>query len=130
MRTHTWLLAAIAGLLIGHFALAADVVAINANALLERAKKADESFIILDVRTAEEFARGHVPGAINIAHDKLPDRIAELMGAKDKDVVLYCHSGRRSAMAAELLKANGFNRLLHLEGDMQKWTEEKRPTEK
>lgn len=130
MRTHTSLLAAIAGLLLGHFALAADVVAINANALLDRAKKADESFIILDVRTAEEFARGHVPGAINIAHDKLPDRIAELMGAKDKDVVLYCHSGRRAGMAADLLKANGFNRLLHLEGDMQKWTEEKRPTEK
>jgi rhodanese-related sulfurtransferase len=113
-----------------HDALAVDVVDIKPEALLERARKADESFVILDVRTPEEFVQGHVPGAINIPHDKLADRIAELMGEKNKDVVLYCRSGRRAVLAADTLKANGFTKLLHLEGDMQQWTEAKRPVEK
>jgi phage shock protein E len=109
---------------------AADVVDIKADALLERARKMDESFVILDVRTPEEFAQGHVPGAINISHDKLADRISELLADKNKDVVLYCRSGKRAGLAAETLKANGFDKLLHLEGDIQKWTAERRPTEK
>jgi rhodanese-related sulfurtransferase len=109
---------------------AADVADIKPEALLDRAKKADESFVILDVRTPEEFAEGHVPGAINIPHDKLDARIAELMGDRSKDVVLYCRSGRRAALAADTLKASGFTKLLHLDGDMQQWTEAKRPTEK
>jgi phage shock protein E len=117
------------GLLASGFLFAADID-IKPDALLERAKKMDESFVIVDVRTPEEFAQGHVPGAINISHDKLVDRIGELMGAKNKDVILYCKSGRRAAMAAETLKANGFTKLLHLDGDMQKWTEANRPTEK
>jgi rhodanese-related sulfurtransferase len=110
-------------------ATAADVIDVKADALLERARKADESFVILDVRTPEEFAQGHVPGAINIAHDKLANRIAELLDDKNKDIVVYCRSGKRAATAAETLRANGFDKLLHLEGDMQKWTAEKRPTE-
>jgi phage shock protein E len=109
---------------------AADVVDIKADALIERTNKKDESAVIVDVRSAEEFAQGHVPGAMNIPVDQLPTRIDELLGFKNKDVVLYCRSGRRAAQAAETLKANGFQKLLHLEGDIQKWTEEKRPLEK
>ena len=123
-------LAILGGLFASQLLLAADVVDIKSDALLERAKKMDESFVILDVRTPEEFAQGHVPGAINIPHDKLADRVAELLGAKNKDVVLYCRSGKRAGLAAETLTANGFKKLLHLEGDMQKWTEANRPTEK
>jgi hypothetical protein len=54
---------------------AADVVDIKPEAVLERSAKGDKKLVILDVRTPEEFAQGHVPGAINIPHDKLPDRI-------------------------------------------------------
>jgi rhodanese-related sulfurtransferase len=120
----------LAGLLAAQVAFAADVTPINAEALLERSAKKDASMVILDVRTPEEFAQGHVPGAINIPHDKLVDRLQELTSAKDKDVVLYCRSGKRAGMAADTLQANGFTKLLHLEGDILKWTEEKRPTEK
>ena len=109
---------------------AADVMEINAEALLQRTTKQDSSLVILDVRTPEEFAQGHVPGAKNIPHDQLLNRIAELSAAKDKEIVLYCRSGRRAGMAADTLKANGFEKLLHLEGDMQKWTEANRPIEK
>jgi rhodanese-related sulfurtransferase len=85
---------------------------------------------VLDVRTPEEFAAGHVLGAVNIPHDQLPNRIAEITGSKDKEVVVYCRSGKRAAVAEGTLAANGFTRLRHLEGDMIKWQEEKRPLQK
>src|SRR5262245_49370931 len=84
-------------------ALAADVVDVNPEAVLARSAKHDKSMVILDVRTPEEFAEGHVPGAINIPHDQLASRLIEINGDKDKDVVLYCRSGRRAGMAAETL---------------------------
>jgi len=129
MNVYTRLVIVCLGALVSSGAIA-DVADIKPEALLDRAKKMDESFVILDVRTPEEFAQGHVPGAINIPHDKLADRIGELMRDKNKDVVLYCRSGKRAGMAAETLKANGFAKLLHLEGDIQKWTEANKPIEK
>jgi phage shock protein E len=111
-------------------ACAADVAEIKADALLDRARSADESFVIIDVRTPAEFAQGHVPGAINIPVDQVANRVGELANAKDKDVVLYCRSGKRAAQAADVLKSNGFNKLLHLEGDIAKWEAAKLPVEK
>ena len=114
----------------GSALLAADVVDIKPETLLERTAKHDSSLVILDVRTPEEFAQGHVPGAKNIPHDQLANRIAEIVSDKNKEIVLYCRSGRRAGMAADTLKENGFEKLLHLEGDMLKWTEANRPVEK
>lgn len=104
---------------------------IQSSALLERARKMDDSYVIVDVRSPEEFAKGHVPGAINIPMEKMQERLPELMAAKknNQDIVLYCHSGRRSAIAAETLRKNGFDKLLHMEGDMQKWSDDKLPIE-
>jgi phage shock protein E len=103
---------------------------ITADALTERLEKKDADILVLDVRTPAEFASGHVPGAVNIPHDQLPNRIAEITGAKDKEVVVYCRSGKRAAIAEETLAANGFTRLRHLEGDMIKWEKESRALEK
>lgn len=66
---------------------------------------------LLDVRTAEEFAAGHLPGAVNIPVDEVPARLSEvarLTAAKGKDLVVYCRSGRRSAIAATALRAEGY----------------------
>jgi len=98
--------------------------------LVQRMEKKDANLVVLDVRTPEEFAAGHIPGAVNIPHDQLPNRLAEIAGAKTKDVVVYCRSGRRSAIAQETLSSQGFKSVKHLEGDMLKWQEEKRPTTK
>jgi phage shock protein E len=98
--------------------------------LVQRMDKKDPDLVVLDVRTPDEFAAGHIPGAVNIPHDQLPNRLAEIAGAKNKDVVVYCRSGRRSAIAQETLSSQGFKSVKHLEGDMLKWQEEKRPTEK
>lgn len=115
----------------GAAACAQEAVRIDQAVLLERMERQDASMIILDVRTPEEFAAGHVPGAINIPHTELPARAAEIAAARDdKDVVLYCRSGARAQRAAEELRRQGFKRLLHLDGDMLKWQENERPIEK
>ena len=85
--------------------------------------------MILDVRTPEEFAAGHIPGAVNIPHDQLASRLGELESAKSKDIVVYCRTGRRSGLALEVLQANGFKQLAHLEGDMVAWQAQNRPVE-
>jgi phage shock protein E len=69
---------------------------------------------VVDVRTADEFASGHVPGAINIPYDQLPARAAEI-GPPTTPVVLYCRSGRRSGIAVDALKKAGFSKLYDLQ---------------
>ncbi len=108
-------------------AAAAGPATIGPKALGERIAWADQSLLILDVRTPEEYAAGHLPGAVNIPHEQLASRIGELAGARDRDVVVYCRTGKRSAEALGLLGKAGFERLLHLEGDYTRWVGEKRP---
>ena len=62
------------------------------------------------MRSAQEFESGHVPGALNIPHDQVAARSAEL-GAKDRPVLLYCRTGRRSGLAASDLARLGFTAL-------------------
>jgi phage shock protein E len=98
--------------------------------LLARLGRKDPDLVVLDVRTPAEFAAGHVPGARNISHDLLSSRLAELEPLRDKQVVLYCRSGRRTLLAADVLHAAGFTRLAHLEGDYLAWEAEHRPIER
>lgn len=86
--------------------------------------------LILDVRTPEEYAAGHVPNAINIPHDEIEAHLAELESRRSGPVVLYCKSGRRAGLAAESLAKAGFPNLLHLTGDMEAWTAAGLPIEK
>lgn len=100
---------------------------VEPQALYERLESADPELLVLDVRTAGEFDEGHIPGALNIPHDALGARIAELGSAGQRDVVVYCRSGRRAALALAVLKEAGFPRLFHLDGDYLRWSEESRP---
>lgn len=68
---------------------------------------------LVDVRTREEFAQGHLPGAKNLPVEALAGRTREL-GSKDKPVVVYCRSGARSGQAASLLRAAGFKKVVNL----------------
>ena len=70
-----------------------------------------EGSTVLDVRTVEEFAAGHVKGALNIPLHTLPLRLSEL-GPKERPLVLYCLSGGRSGQAAEFLRRAGFVEVL------------------
>lgn len=77
--------------------------------------------VIFDVRTPEEYAAGHVPGAINLPHTEVAARAEEFAAYKPREVVVYCGSGRRAASAEADLIAAGFGNVLDLEGHMQGW---------
>lgn len=73
---------------------------------------------LVDVRTPEEFAGGHIEGAVNIPIDELDARKGELK--KDADIVVYCRSGGRSARGKALLTAAGYAKVQDL-GGMSNW---------
>lgn len=66
---------------------------------------------LIDVRTPAEFASGHLPGAINIDHESIGQRIAAAGVTKNDDVILYCRSGRRSGIALQTLRGMGFSKV-------------------
>ncbi|GAB2877227.1 hypothetical protein GCM10027046_01330 [Uliginosibacterium flavum] len=72
--------------------------------------------VLIDVRTPEEFAAGHLEGALNIDHSVIDKRIGMAGVSKDDEVILYCRSGRRSAIASNSLKGMGYKKLLDYGG--------------
>jgi rhodanese-related sulfurtransferase len=83
--------------------------------------------LLLDVRTPLEYAAGHISGAINIPHEQVLARVAELIAHKDRDIIIYCRSGMRASQAARALQQHGFVRLAFLSGHMQGWHANGRP---
>ena len=72
----------------------------------EAAKKimdSGEDIVILDVREQDEYDEGHIPGAILIPYTAIEDRAEEILTDKDKQILVYCRSGRRSKIAADAL---------------------------
>lgn len=92
---------------------------------------ADASYIVLDVRTSEEYAAGHIPGThLNIdVLDESFTRQALKQLPKDKAVALYCRSGNRSKRAAQILSDNGY-RVLELASGFRGWAAEGREVAK
>lgn len=78
-------------------------------------------FVLVDVREIEEYQQGHIPNAVNIPLNSLPERIAEIPA--DKHVVLVCARGGRSAMAAEFLTGQGYRQLYNLVDGTIGWME-------
>ncbi|WLR51360.1 rhodanese-like domain-containing protein [Bacillus tianshenii] len=79
----------------------------------------DEGVQVIDVRTSEEFAEGHIPGATLIPLDELSDRTGEL--EKDKKYIIVCRSGNRSTQASEILVKEGFSNIYNFTGGMNGW---------
>lgn len=68
---------------------------------------------IIDVRTPQEFAAGHIVGALNIPVERIESAIGEIKGlGKESPILLYCRSGRRSAIARSLLERQGYRNVL------------------
>ena len=97
--------------------------------LAKRIEGKDPDLVVLDVRTAREFEAGHVPGALNIPHDQLGARLEELASLRDKQIVLYCRSGKRSLYGAAHLLAVGFTDVNSLAGGIIAWAEAGQPIE-
>jgi rhodanese-related sulfurtransferase len=76
---------------------------------------------ILDVRSREEFTRGHVPGALHIPFWKLLRRAPAIPMSLDDPLVVYCEHGPRAWLAGAALKRRGFQRVVYLDGHMSAW---------
>ena len=74
-------------------------------------KEQKEKYLVIDVRSAEDYAKGHIKFALNMPLDTFKDEVAKIEDWKDKDVVLYCNSGKMSGEAAEILVNNGFTKV-------------------
>lgn len=80
----------------------------------------DGDVVILDVREPDEFASGHVPGAINVPLGEVqPGRILPECPDLDKTVLVYCRSGRRSDMAGRIMAASGYRDVRNFLGVIQ-----------
>ncbi|MDO4850914.1 MAG: rhodanese-like domain-containing protein [Actinomycetota bacterium] len=77
--------------------------------------RADERAVIVDVRSAQDFAQGHVEGAVSVPLDELT-RIAEHAPTTDIPLYVYCLSGMRSARACSQLRAAGYERVMDMGG--------------
>ena len=100
---------------------AEQTATISQQALLSLMATPENKIVVLDVRTAEEFAEGHIAGAINISHEQINANLSKIIGLKDQTVVVHCRSGRRAISAENDLRAAGFSDLRHLDGDMIGW---------
>lgn len=95
---------------------------------MEEAKKifesdTDAAYIILDVRRADEFAEGHIPGAINVANESIGAEAPAELADKDQLIYIYCRSGNRSKQAAVKLAALGYTNIVEFGGIID-WTGE------
>ena len=71
-----------------------------------------KSNVVIDVRTPEEFASGHIEGAINIPYDTITAKLPALARiGKNENILVYCRSGRRSAIAKQSLAELGYHNL-------------------
>lgn len=71
---------------------------------------------VIDVRTPEEFATGHVDGALNIVHAMILDGVAQNGIKPDDYIKLYCRSGKRASVALDMLKSAGYTKVENLGG--------------
>ena len=96
-----------------------DQGAAYVNITAEEAKEimdTEEGYIILDVRTQEEYDEGHIPGAILIPNTEIEKRAEEELTDKDQLILVYCRSGRRSKLAAEALVELGYTNIREFGG--------------
>ena len=75
-----------------------------------------EDYILLDVRTDEEFNSGHIEGAILLPDYEIEEKAAEVLEDKSTTLLIYCRSGRRSALAAQVLSDLGYTRVYDFGG--------------
>ena len=93
--------------------------AVYVNITAEEAKQimdSEEGYIILDVRTQEEYDEGHIPGAIVISHEEIAEKAEDVLTDKDQLILVYCRSGRRSKIAAEALLELGYTNIKEFGG--------------
>ena len=87
----------------------------NINSALEEYRHTTGA-VLLDVREAEEFCSGHIPGAIVISHEEIKEKAEKTLPDKDRLILVYCRSGRRSKLAAQDLADLGYTNVKEFGG--------------
>ncbi|HEX2604366.1 MAG TPA: rhodanese-like domain-containing protein [Oxalicibacterium sp.] len=101
----------------------AKVTALQATQIINQGKS-----LILDVRTADEFAAGHIRDAKNIPLKELPNRLSEVEKFKERPVIVVCNKGLQSSKATSQLKKAGFTDASSLLGGLDAWQSQGLPT--
>ena len=96
----------------GEKAMYEQITAIDAKKIMD----SGEEHIILDTREQDEFDEGHIPGAILIPYTEIENKAEEMLPDKDKLILVYCRSGRRSKIAAESLAKLGYTNVKEFGG--------------
>lgn len=78
--------------------------------------ESDEDYILLDVRRADEFEAGHIPGAVNLPNEEIGSEDIPSLPDKEQTIYIYCRSGNRSKQAADKLLALGYTNLIEFGG--------------
>lgn len=127
-----------AGLLCGYLAVSLPAFAAEpvlttidtaqSAALIEQ-HQGDKQFSIIDVRTPEEYAEGHLTGSqmIDYYDADFADQLQQL--DKDKTYLIYCRSGGRSGRTLKLMEQMGFSSVYNMSGGFSRWQGEQRPSE-
>lgn len=84
------------------------------------------SGVLIDVREQDEFRAGHLPGARGIGRGILEYHIADEVPDTEREIVLYCRGGNRSALAADALRQMGYTNVFSMRGGFRAWSEESR----
>lgn len=84
---------------------------------------AGDSFLLLDVREKEEWDNGHLPGAAHCSKGVIERDIGKVAPDADREIVLYCGGGYRSALAADNLQKMGYSNVISMDGGFRDWKE-------
>jgi rhodanese-related sulfurtransferase len=92
-----------------------------------RVAEPGRDWVLIDVREQDEYRGGHIPGAIGCGRGILEYHIADLVPDTDKEVVLYCRGGMRSALAADSLRQMGYTHVESMSGGFREWSQQELP---
>lgn len=93
-----------------------------------RLEEPDREWTLIDVRENDEFRAGHLPGARGIGRGILEYHIADEVPDTDREIVLYCRGGHRSALAADSLREMGYTNVHSMAGGYRAWEAAGLPT--
>ena len=102
------------------------IASLRAEAVAELLHKHPDRYVLLDVRELDEREIGRIEPSLHIPMNEVPNRLAEL--PKDRELIVYCHSGTRSMMVAGFLHGAGFKSVSNLDGGIDAWSRKVDPT--
>ena len=89
---------------------------------VQQKREQGEDFILLDVREDVELSIARIEGVLHIPMGQVPEKLDEI--GRDKQIVVFCHKGGRSAKVAEFLETQGISNVMNMTGGIQAWSEE------